>query len=131
MAKDQKDGIHAVNQEFRKYEGVVKDQEYNLVENKLEDQFDDEFVIQTCDMQEFFEGGKEGKAAFAQKLGKALEEIGFAVLSGHGVETNLYSQAEEKVAELFENVPLKDRIKYDAKRHGSVNQGYFPSKKRQ
>ena len=128
MAKEQKDGIHAVNQEFRKYEGVVKDQEYNLVENKLEDQFDDEFVIQTCDMQEFFEGGAEGKTSFAQKLGKALEEIGFAVLSGHGVDTKLYNQTEEKVAELFENVPLKERIIYDAQRHGSVNQGYFPIK---
>lgn len=124
----QEHGIHAVNQEFKKYEGVNKDQEYRLVENEEVDQFDDDFVIKTCDMREFFEGGEEGKAAFAKKLGSALEEIGFAVLSGHGVDTNLYDQAEVKVADLFEKTSLEERMPYEAQRHGSVNQGYFPIK---
>lgn len=128
MAKSKEDGIHAVNQEFNKYEGVNKDQEYNLVENEATDLFDDNFVIQNCDMREFFEVGEEGKLAFAKKLGSALEDIGFAVLSGHGVDTNLYSQAEDKIAELFEKTTLKERMAYEAKRFGSVNQGYFPIK---
>ena len=129
MTKKKEDGIRAVNQEFRKYEGVNKDHEYHLVENKTADEFDEDFVIQTCDMKEFFEGGAEGKAAFAQKLGSALEEIGFAVLSGHGVNTDLYKLAEEKVTDLFEKTSLEERLKYEAERHGSVNQGYFPIKK--
>lgn len=128
MDTKKEDGIKAVNQKFNKYEGVNKEQEYHLVENESTDQFDEDFVIQTCDMREFFEGGEEGKAAFAQKLGNALEEIGFAVLSGHGVDTTLYSQAEDKVAELFEKTTLEERIVYEAQRHGSVNQGYFPMK---
>ncbi len=128
MSKDKKDGIHALNQEFNKYEGVNKEHEYYLVENQEKDQFDEDFVIQTCDMRAYFEGGEEGKAAFAQKLGSALEEIGFAVLTGHGVDPNLYEEAEQKVVEIFENISLEERMVYEAKRHGSVNQGYFPIK---
>lgn len=128
MAKNKEDGIRAINQEFNKYEGVNKDHEYSLVENETVDQFDEDFVIQTCDMRDFFEGGEEGKKAFAKKLGSALEEIGFAVLSGHGVETELYNLAESKVEELFKTVSLKERMAYEAQRHGSVNQGYFPIK---
>lgn len=127
MAKKE-DGIHAVNQEFKRFEGVNKEQEYRLVEDESEDQFDEEFVIQTCDMQEFFEGGEEGKKSFAKKLGSALEEIGFAVLSGHGIDTGLYDLAEQHVAEIFEQTRLDERMVYEAKRHGSVNQGYFPIK---
>lgn len=129
MAKNKEDGIHAVNQEFNKYEGVNKDHEYRLVENEATDEFDEDFIIQTCDMSDFFEGGEEGKSAFAQKLGSALEEIGFAVLSGYGVATGLYRQAEDKVEALFEDTTLEERMVYEAQRHGAVNQGYFPIKK--
>jgi len=128
MTNKQDDGIHALNQEFSKYDGVKKEQEYHLVEDKEHDQFDEDFVIQTCDMREFFEGGEEGKAAFAQNLGKALEEIGFAVLSGHGVDTDLYSKAEKEVERLFTTTTLEERMVYEAQRQGSVNQGYFAIK---
>ena len=128
MSRKKEDGIKAVNQAFKKYEGVQKDQEYHLVENAEKDEFDEDFTIQTCDMREYFEGGEAGKTAFAQKLGRALEEIGFAVLIGHGVDPNLYKQAEQKVAELFEQTTYEERMVYNAQRHGSVNQGYFPMK---
>lgn len=128
MANKKEDGIEAVNQAFNKYEGVNKEHEYHLVE-KEKDEFDDDFVIQTCDMRSFFEGGEEGKKAFAQKLGNALEEIGFAVLSGHGVDPKLYEEAELKVSEIFESTTLEERLEYEAERFGSVNQGYFPIKK--
>jgi len=128
MGSSKEEGIHALNKEFRKYEGVNKEQEYHLVENQETDQFDDDFVIQSCDMTEFYEGGEAGKAAFAEKLGTALEKIGFAILSGHGVETNLYTKAENKVAEIFEQTSLDERMAFEAQRQGSVNQGYFPIK---
>ena len=128
MKKNKADGIHALNKDFEKFEGVQKNQSYHLVENKDHDEFDEDFEIQTCDMREFFEGGEEGKKSFAKSLGKALEEIGFAVLSGHGVDTSLYAQAEAKVAELFETTSVEERMKFKSKRHGSVNQGYFPIK---
>lgn len=128
MASKKEDGIRALNQEFNKYEGVNKAHEYYLVENQEKDQFDEDFVIQTCDMREYFEGGETGKAAFAQKLGSALEDIGFAVLTGHGVDPQLYEKAEQKVVEIFEDTTLEERMVYEAERHGSVNQGYFPMK---
>lgn len=128
MALRKEDGIHAINQDFKKYEGVHKSQAYKLVEDTKEDQFDDGFVIRTCDMREFFEGGEAGQTSFAAKLGQALEEIGFAVLSGHGVDTGLYIEAEKRVTEIFEQTSLDQRMAYVASRHGSVNQGYFPIK---
>lgn len=129
MSKSSKErGIEAVNQEFKRYEQVEKDQTYNLAEHEAADQFDDEYVIETCDLKEFFEGGESEKKAFAEKLGSAMEGIGFVVLTGHGVDTSLYDEAEEKIRQIFEDIPFETRIPYEAERHGSVNQGYFPIK---
>jgi isopenicillin N synthase-like dioxygenase len=128
MIDKKEEGIRALNQEFKEYEGVKKDQEYHLVENKENDQFDDEYVIQNCNMEQYFHGGEEGRAAFAHELGTALEGIGFAVLSGHGIDPAIYQNASTKVDELFTQTSLVERMEYVAQRHGSVNQGYFPIK---
>lgn len=126
MENDKKHGIDAINQEFSKYEQVKKDQAYHLVEKEGEDQFDEEYEIKTCDIGNFFNGGKKGKTQFARELGEAMEGIGFVVLKGHGIDPAIYEQAEAKVVELFEKIPLEERMKYLAQRQGSVNQGYFP-----
>src|ERR1041385_5676204 len=81
----QDDGIHATNQDFIRYDQVEKRQSYRLAESESEDQFDDEFVIRTCDMR---------SATFAHDLGDALREIGFAILSGHGGGPALYAAAD-------------------------------------
>jgi len=128
MANKQKDGIKASNQDFSKYDQVDKQQNYKLVEDHTTDEFDDEFKIQTCDMRKFFEGGIAGKIEFAKELGAALESIGFAILTGHGVATNLYKEGQQKTTEIFEDISYEERMKYKAERHGSVNQGYFPMK---
>ena len=99
-----------------------------LSENETIDQFDNDYVIPTCNMQDFFHGGEAGKKKFARALGEALEGIGFAVLTGHGVDTTMYDEAQQKVSQFFETIPLEKRLKYTAQRHGSVNQGYFPIK---
>jgi len=125
---NQEDGINALNQNFRKYDQVNKEQTYHLVEKQEEDEFDDEYQIATCDMRLFFEGGEAGKKQFAQELGAALEGIGFAILTGHGVDPNLYPQAQQKTAEIFEQTTYEERMAFKAERHGSVNQGYFPMK---
>ena len=70
MSNSKEHGIEAVNQEFKRYEQVEKDQTYNLAEKQEEDQFDDEYVIETCDISEFMHGDEASKATFAQKLGK-------------------------------------------------------------
>ena len=125
-AKEQ--GIFAVNQDFRKYDQVQKNQEYCLAEHENSEEFDEEYQIKTCDMRPFFEGDEAGKKQFANELGAALEGIGFAILTGHGIDQILYETAEHKVIELFETTTVADRMKYEAKRFGSVNQGYFPIK---
>ncbi len=128
MAAKQKDGIKAVNQDFSKYDQVDKKQTYKLVEDKTTDEFDEAYQIRTCDMRKFFEGGEAGKKAFAQELGEALESIGFAILTGHGVDPNLYVEGQRKTAQIFEETTYEERMVYKAERHGSVNQGYFPMK---
>jgi len=129
MEHKQEEGIHARNQDFSKYDQVDKPQSYNLVEHEQDEQFDEDYEIKTCDLSLFTQGGEEGKAAFAQQLGEAMEGIGFAILSGHGVDIRLYDLAYRKVREIFEDIPLEVRMRYEAQRFGSVNQGYFPIKK--
>ncbi len=128
MSSSKEKGIKAVNQEFKRFEQVNKEQTYHLAEGEGAEAFDDEFVIKTCDMRDFFEGGTSGKNRFAQELGSALEEIGFAILTGHGVDPQLYKKAQDASRDIFENTSYEERIKFKAERHGSVNQGYFPMK---
>ncbi len=123
-----KRGITAMNQDFRRFEQVAKPHEYLLAEQGDREEFDSDYQIRTCDMEQFFNGGRNGKKEFSRQLGEALEGIGFAVLSGHGIPAQLYEMAESKVVELFETTPVADRLKFEARRFGSVNQGYFPIK---
>jgi len=115
----QHDGIRARNQDFSRYEGVAKQQSYHLAETPDDEQFDDEFVIRTCDMR---------SPSFAQDLGDAMREIGFAILDGHGVDPALYDEAETRIERIFTRLTLDEKMRFRAQRHGSVNQGYFPIK---
>src|SRR6185312_13549438 len=63
---------------------------------------------------------------FAKAFAAALEEIGFAVLVGHGVDVGLYDQMHDGALDVFTSTSLADRMRFRAERHGSVNQGYFP-----
>ena len=115
----QNDGIRARNQDFSRYEGVAKRQSYHLAETPDDEQFDDAFVIRTCDMR---------SPTFAQDLGDALREIGFAILDGHGVDPALYDEAEKRIDDIFTRLSLEEKMRFRAQRYGSVNQGYFPIK---
>ena len=128
MNAKQETGIRALNQEFGKYEQVNKPHSYHLAEQADAEAFDEDYQIKTCDMRLFWEGGAAGQKQFAEELGAALEGIGFAILDGHGVDARLYETAESKIAELFAATTLEERLKYEAARFGSVNQGYFPIK---
>jgi isopenicillin N synthase-like dioxygenase len=126
--KGQKRGIDAKNKEFAKYDQVKKDQDYLLVEHEDREVFDDEYQIATCDISQFIAGNEEERRSFSICLGSALEEIGFAVLTGHGIDPQLYERAKEKTRVFFESIPLEKKLKYKYNRTGSVNQGYFPIK---
>lgn len=125
MSKEEPD-VSAVNQDFIKYDQVEKRHTYHLAEGDVAEEFDEDFQIKVCDMTAFWDGGDEGKARFAHELGSAMEEIGFAVLVGHRVDTSLYEAAESRVVDLFSNTSLEEKTRFRAERFGSVSQGYFP-----
>lgn len=111
------DGIHATNQDFIRYDQVEKRQVYHLAESSADEQFDDAFELKTCDIR---------SDRFPFDLGEALREIGFAIVSGTGIDPALYDEAEAKVEDLFTRLSLEEKMRYRAQRYGSVNQGYFP-----
>ena len=57
-----------------------------------------------------------------------MREIGFAILTGHGVDARLYEEAAARTVEVFTRPTLEQKLRYRAQRHGSINQGYFPIK---
>ncbi|HEY7004953.1 MAG TPA: 2OG-Fe(II) oxygenase family protein, partial [Sphingomicrobium sp.] len=75
---------------------------------------------------QFLHGDASQKARFAAAFAGALEEIGFAVLVGHGVDPALYDDMHDATRDLFETTSLGEKMRFRAERHGSVNQGYFP-----
>lgn len=120
-------GIEANNQDFKKYEQVDKLQRYRLSEG-AEEEFDEEYKITTCDLSLLLNGNQNEKEKFIQDFGSSLEDIGFAILTGHDIDVNFYDNAYAKVKEMFEELSLEEKMKFRAERHGSVNQGYFPIK---
>jgi isopenicillin N synthase-like dioxygenase len=117
--------VDALNREFDRFDQVRKAHTYRLAESER-DEFDEDYPIATLDFEPFLRGGEAEKARFAGEFGQALEEIGFAVLVGHGVDTALYDEMHEQTLDLFTSTPMAGKMRFRATRHGSVNQGYFP-----
>ncbi len=117
--------LDALNRDFEKYDQVRKAHTYRLAEHES-DAFDDEYEIAILDFAPFLRGDTEDKARFAEAFGKALHEIGFAVLTGHGVDPALYDEVHDDVLDLFTSTPLEEKKRFRAARFGSVSQGYFP-----
>jgi len=125
----QNKGIAASNQDFSEFEQVNKPHKYQLTEHQDVVAFDTDYVIPICDMEQFFKGGAADRKAFAQQLGTALEGIGFAILTGHGIDPLLYQICNDKLRQIFELTSPDERMTFVARRSGSVNQGYFPIRK--
>jgi isopenicillin N synthase-like dioxygenase len=121
------EGVHATNADFLRYDQVDKKQRYHLAES-ADEAYDDAYEIRTCDLGRWLRGDAADRRAFARELGEALEGIGFAILDGHGVPASLHDEAAAKVLEVFDSTKVEDRLRHRARRHGSVNQGYFPIK---
>jgi isopenicillin N synthase-like dioxygenase len=117
--------IDALNRDFAKYDQVEKSHTYRLAENPADD-FDEDYEIATLDFEPFLRGDADDKARFAKAFAAALEEIGFAVLVGHGVDTALYDEMHDATLDVFTSTSLADKKRFRAERYGSVNQGYFP-----
>jgi isopenicillin N synthase-like dioxygenase len=116
---------NALNRDFEKYDQVHKAHTYRLAEDVL-DEFDPDYRIATLDFARFLDGGSGDKAEFSAELICALEDIGFAVLTGHGVDPAFYDEMHDRVAELFTSTTTVEKMRFRARRHGSVSQGYFP-----
>jgi isopenicillin N synthase-like dioxygenase len=114
-----------VNQSTRAHEMVNKDQLYRFEDNGSEE-FDDDFVVPVIDMAQYLAGAPGAMSAFATELGDSLTDIGFAVLTGHGVDPALIAGAEAATAQIFDR-PLAAKQAFAASRPPvcSVNQGYF------
>jgi isopenicillin N synthase-like dioxygenase len=117
--------VQALNRAFERYDQVRKAHTYRLAESDA-DEFDEDYEIATLDFGRFLHGYAAEKARFAAEFGASLREIGFAVLTGHGVDPALYDDLHDAVLDLFGSTTVADRMRFRAERHGSVNQGYFP-----
>jgi len=115
----------ALNQDFSRYDQVRKAHTYRLAEHES-DAFDEDYEIATLDLGRFLHGDAGDRARFAGEFGAALREIGFAVLTGHGVDPALYDDMHDSVTDLFTATPIEEKMRFRAARHGSVAQGYFP-----
>lgn len=113
------------NVQFSKYDQVRKRQSYRLAEDEA-DEFDEDYEIATLDFGRYLSGNSKDRQRFADDFAGALHEIGFAVLVGHGVEPSLYDDINDRVVELYTSTPLAEKLRFRAKRFGSVAQGYFP-----
>ena len=113
------------NRELGAYEQVEKLQRYRLAEG-AEEEFDEDFVFEPCDLRLLASGDPEERARGVRSLGESLEDTGFAILTGHGVAPETYEEAHRRTREFFEAHTLEEKTRYRARRRGSVNQGYFP-----
>lgn len=116
---------NAINRDFEKYDQVRKTHTYRLAESET-DEFDEEYRIATLDLGPFLHGSSKDRAQFAEEFAGALQDIGFAILTGHGVDPALYDEMHDRVAELFTSTPSDEKMRFRARRYGSVSQGYFP-----
>ena len=116
---------NALNQQFSRYDQVRKTHTYRLAEDSG-DAFDEDYEIATLDFSRFLQGDEDDKARFAKEFVASLEEIGFAVLVGHGVNPALYDEISDGVLDLFASTSFDEKLRFRAKRHGSVAQGFFP-----
>jgi hypothetical protein len=117
----------ALNQDFSRYDQVRKAHTYRLAEHES-DEFDEDYEIATLDFGPFLRGDARDKARFAAEFGAALQEIGFAVLTGHGVDPALYDDMHDGVARPVHLDPARgeDALPGRAPRLGQP--GLFPDR---
>lgn len=68
--------------------------------------------VPVIDLTPYREGTPEGKAAVAAKIGQACRDIGFLVVSGHGVSADLVNKTYD-VSKAFFELPLREKADSD------------------
>jgi isopenicillin N synthase-like dioxygenase len=69
-------------------------------------------TIPVVDLGTFVSGDSRAKAAFANELGKAFEEVGFVAVSNHGISAEL-TQRLYSVVRAFFSLPLEKKKVYE------------------
>jgi isopenicillin N synthase-like dioxygenase len=69
-------------------------------------------AIPVVDLADFLSGDPDRKAAFAQQLGKAYEEVGFVAVKNHGIPEHLIQDLYKYVQQFF-SLPLTVKKKYE------------------
>ena len=78
--------------------------------------------IPTLDLREYTEGDAGSRGGFVQKMGEALEDIGFFALTGHGIPLDDINRAYN-VSEDFFN--LEETTKMNSNQDGN-QRGFVP-----
>ena len=78
--------------------------------------------IPIIDLTPYFEGGREGKRKVAVEINRACAEIGFFVITGHGVDPELCRTANA-VARAFFDLPIEEKLKI-RQTSDDANRGY-------
>ena len=68
--------------------------------------------IPTLDLSEYTEGDANSREAFVEKMGAALEDIGFFALTGHGIPLEDIDRAYE-VSETFFNMGESTKMRWN------------------
>ena len=74
-------------------------------EYKQESQF-----IPIIDLSKLFQDNKEEKLEIANKIGKACKEVGFFVITNHGVDTSIIENAWRATSSFFD-LPTEEKLK--------------------
>lgn len=68
--------------------------------------------VPVIDLSPYREGTPEGKARVAEQVGQACRDIGFIVISGHGISEDLIRRTHD-VSSAFFSLPHADKVKVD------------------
>ena len=78
--------------------------------------------VPIIDIESFATADAAGKRALAEQVDAACREIGFLIISGHGVPASLLDEAFT-VSRAFFELPLSEKMRYEPP-HKEANRGY-------
>jgi isopenicillin N synthase-like dioxygenase len=80
--------------------------------------------VPVIDIAPFRDGDAAGKAAVARQVGQACRDIGFLIISGHGIDQALIERTDA-VSRKFFDLPLEDKMAV-VRPAMDVTRGYIP-----
>lgn len=115
------------NRIFADIELVRKDVTYLLAESDA-DQYDEEARLPRFDIGQYMGGDAAARAAFAHAMGSAVEELGFVVISGHGIDASMYDEAARLASAFFSDSTPDEKARFvcpDKRTRGYTPPGLF------